>query len=88
MGIGLPVEGEGWCRTAIGEDGLPHGVVGVRLATWVKWGRDCRPVPPITAMVMGSGGRLVRVLSPSSLQEWRGVCCGVVVRHEYAKGVV
>lgn len=33
MGIGLPVEGEGWWRTEIGEEGVPHGVVGLRVAT-------------------------------------------------------
>lgn len=56
MGIGKPVWGEGWWRTPIGEEGVPQGVVGVRLATWVKLGRDWRPVPPITAIEIGSDG--------------------------------
>ena len=34
----------------IGEEGRPQGVGIVRVATGVKLGRDCRPVPPITAM--------------------------------------
>ncbi len=39
----------------MGEEGEPQGVEGLRVATWVKPGRDWRPVPPITAMWMGSG---------------------------------
>lgn len=53
--MGFPVEGEGWCRMEIGEDGVPHGVVGLRVATCVKCGRDCNPVPPMTAIETGSG---------------------------------
>jgi len=34
---------------------VPQGVVGLREATGVKPGRDCRPVPPITAMGTGPG---------------------------------
>jgi hypothetical protein len=34
--IGLPVEGDGWWRIEIGDEGVPHGVVGLRVATWVK----------------------------------------------------
>jgi hypothetical protein len=55
MGIGLPVEGEVWWRTEMGEEGLPQGVLGVSVATGVKPPMDCRPVPPMTAMWMGSG---------------------------------
>lgn len=54
MGMGLPVEGEGWWRTLMGAEGLPQGVVGETLATWVKSARDWRPVPPMTAIWMGS----------------------------------
>jgi hypothetical protein len=39
----------------MGEEGVPQGVVGLSEATGVKPGRDCRPVPPITAMGMGPG---------------------------------
>ena len=52
-GMGLP-SAEEWCRTVMGEEGVPHGVVGLSEATGVKPGRDCRPVPPITAMGMGA----------------------------------
>jgi hypothetical protein len=55
MEMGLPVVGEGCCRMEMGLDGVPHGVVGWRVATCVKPGRDCRPVPPMTAMGTGSG---------------------------------
>lgn len=34
--MGLPVEGEGWWRMEIGEEGVPHGVVGFNVATCVK----------------------------------------------------
>ena len=54
IGIGLPVDGDGWWRTDIGAEGDPHGVVGLMLATWVKSAREARPVPPMTAMWMGS----------------------------------
>ena len=50
IGIGLPVVGEGWCRTLMGEEGVPQGVDMFRFATWVKSARDWRPVPPMTAM--------------------------------------
>ena len=40
IGNGSPVEGDGWCRIDIGEEGVPQGVVGVRVATWVKSARD------------------------------------------------
>ena len=33
IGKGLPVDGDGWWRIDIGEEGVPHGVVGVRVAT-------------------------------------------------------
>lgn len=56
MGIGLPVEGEGWWRMDIGDEGEPHGVLGWRVATWVKSASDWRPVPPMTAIRTGSGG--------------------------------
>jgi hypothetical protein len=50
--------GEGCSRTRIGADGFPHGVLRDRAATGEKPGRDSRPVPPMTAMEMGSeGGR-------------------------------
>lgn len=55
--IGLPVEGEGWCRIEIGDEGVPHGVEGLRDATCVKCGSDCNPVPPMTAIETGSGER-------------------------------
>lgn len=62
-GMGLPsAEGEEWWRTAMGEEGVPQGVVTLREATGVKPGRDWRPVPPITAMGMGPGGVVSRVL--------------------------
>ena len=54
MGIGLFMDREGWWRTAIGDEGAPHGVSGLMLATWVKSASEARPVPPITAMRMGS----------------------------------
>lgn len=54
MGMGLPDVGEGCWRTAIGEEGEPQGVVGLRLATCVKPASELRPVPPITAMWIGS----------------------------------
>ena len=54
MGIGLPVDGDGWWRTVIGAEGRPHGVVGLMLATCVKSARDARPVPPMTAIRIGS----------------------------------
>lgn len=54
MGTGWWDCGEGWCRTEMGEEGLPQGVVGSRVATWEKPGRCCRPVPPMTAMGIGS----------------------------------
>ena len=38
----------------IGEDGVPQGVSGLRVATWVKPWRDWRPVPPMTAIDIGS----------------------------------
>lgn len=57
MGMGSPVVGEGWCRMEMGEEGWPHGVLRLRVAAWVKFGSDCRPVPPMTAMWTGSGGR-------------------------------
>lgn len=31
--MGLPVVGEGWCKTEMGDDGEPQGVVGLRVAT-------------------------------------------------------
>ena len=52
--MGLPVEGEGWWRTEMGEEGAPQGVEGEMIATWVKSAREARPVPPITAMWIGS----------------------------------
>lgn len=39
MGIGLPVDGDGWCRTDMGAEGVPQGVVGLIVATCVKCGR-------------------------------------------------
>lgn len=59
--MGLPVEGDGWWRIDIGEEGVPHGVVGLRDATCVKLGKDCNPVPPITAIETGSGGTFLLV---------------------------
>lgn len=40
MGMGLPVDGEGWWRIVIGEEGLPQGVWRLRVATCVKPARD------------------------------------------------
>ena len=54
MGIGLGREEEGWWRTEMGEEGAPQGVSSLRVATWEKPPMDWRPVPPITAMWMGS----------------------------------
>ena len=54
MGMGLPVEGDGWWRTEIGADGEPQGVSTLTLATCVKSAREARPVPPMTAIRMGS----------------------------------
>jgi hypothetical protein len=36
IGIGLPVEGDGWWRIEIGLDGLPHGVSTSKVATCSK----------------------------------------------------
>lgn len=38
----------------MGDDGAPHGVSGLRVATCVKSANDWRPVPPMTAMPTGS----------------------------------
>lgn len=76
-GIGAPLVGDGWCRMEIGDDGAPQGVVGFRVATWVKWGRDWRPVPPMTAMWTGSGSLSVSSVRPEGdVGMWRvrGVC--------------
>ena len=54
MGIGFPVDGEGWCKILIGEEGKPHGVEGRIVVTGWKPGSDCRPVPPITAIETGA----------------------------------
>jgi len=54
----LPLLGV-WCRTVMGDEGVPQGVVGLSEATGVKPGRDWRPVPPITAMGMGPGSGVV-----------------------------
>lgn len=54
MGMSLPVEGDLWCSTLMGDEGVPHGVSTFKLAARVKPGNDCRPVPPMTAMWMGS----------------------------------
>ena len=54
----LPLLGV-WCRTVMGDEGVPQGVVGLIEATGVKPGRDWRPVPPITAMGMGPGSGVV-----------------------------
>lgn len=56
MGMGLPVEGEGWCRMEIGDDGSPHGVSTLSVAARVKPGSDWMPVPPMTAMWTGAAG--------------------------------
>ena len=56
IGIGFPVDGDGdgWCKMLTGAEGLPHGVVGLMVATCVKSASEARPVPPITAMWTGS----------------------------------
>lgn len=59
MGIGLPVDGDGWWRTVMGEEVAPQGVSTLRFATGVKEGRLWRPVPPMTAMGIGSWGESV-----------------------------
>jgi len=38
----------------IGAEGEPHGVVGVIVATCVKSAKEASPVPPMTAMRIGS----------------------------------
>jgi len=38
----------------MGEEVLPHGVSMFRLATCVKPASDCNPVPPMTAIGIGS----------------------------------
>ena len=50
--MGVPV---GVVRMVMGDDGSPHGVVGVRTATGVKPSavREEMPVPPMTAVRMG-----------------------------------
>ena len=50
----MPVEGDLWCSTLMGDEGVPHGVSTLREAASVKPGSDCRPVPPMTAMWMES----------------------------------
>ena len=50
MGIGFPVVGDGCSKMLMWEEGVPQGVVGVRVAAWWKLGSVERPVPPITAM--------------------------------------
>ena len=47
-------------RIAIGEEGRPQGVFGWSVAARVKSGRWLRPVPPMTAMRTGSGGKVRR----------------------------
>ena len=47
-GLGL------WCSTVMGEEGAPQGVLTVIWAAGVKPGMEERPVPPMTAMRMGS----------------------------------
>lgn len=54
MGVGRPVVGEGWWRIEMGDEGVPHGVLTLSVATFVKWGSCLMPVPPITAMRTGS----------------------------------
>ena len=49
---------EGCSRIRIGEEGGPQGVEIVRAATGEKPGSDSRPVPPMTAILMGSEGEL------------------------------
>jgi hypothetical protein len=44
MGIGFPVEGEGWWRIDIGLDGEPQGVSTSKLATSSKFGRCLIPI--------------------------------------------
>ena len=48
--------GEGWERMVMGDEGWPQGVGTVRVVTGVKPGREERPVPPMTAIRMGSSG--------------------------------
>jgi hypothetical protein len=55
MGMGCPVVGEGCVRMLMGEDGVPQGVLGCSVRMGVKPGRDCRPVPPMTAIETGAG---------------------------------
>jgi hypothetical protein len=49
-----------WERMEMGEDGCPQGVRGLTVAIGVKPGRDWSPVPPITAILMGSDSMLER----------------------------
>jgi hypothetical protein len=50
------VGGVGCSKMVMREAGRPQGVVGRREATAWKFGRDERPVPPITAMRTGARG--------------------------------
>ena len=73
----------------MGEEGEPQGVEGLRVATWVKPGRDWRPVPPITAMWMGSGVacqhwavgmRMVELVTVVSVRYVRHLAGGVTAK--------
>jgi hypothetical protein len=81
MGMSLPVEGDLWCKTLMGDEGVPHGVSTLRDAARVKPGSDCRPVPPMTAMWMGSVRRervaksqVPRLLKMCVSLVWSGAC--------------
>lgn len=58
MGLGFPVDGEGWWRMVMGDEGAPQGVEMVREATFWKPGSSRRPVPPMTAMRTGSAAKI------------------------------
>ena len=55
MGTGFPVDDDGWWSTFIGAEEEPHGVSAATVATCVKPARELSPVPPMTAMLTGSG---------------------------------
>jgi hypothetical protein len=58
-------------------------VVGLREATGVKPGRDCRPVPPITAMGMGPVVVVSWLALSVRLLSTAGICVGEDGRAAY-----
>ena len=56
VGSGKGWWGRGGRGMVMGDEGWPQGVGTVRVVTGVKPGREERPVPPMTAIRMGSSG--------------------------------